>query len=945
VNDDSRIDKLLAELLETGSTPEHVCRPCPELLEQVRAGWLRLRFLDNQLGELFPDSARFHQTIPSGASPALDLPNVRGYTIEGVLGCGGMGVVYKARHLRLNRPVALKTIRAGAYARTDQLERFLREAEVVAGLRHANIVQVYEVGDTNGQPYFTMEFVEGGSLAAKLDGTPRSATEAASFLATVAEAIHVAHQSGIIHRDLKPSNILLTVDGTPKLSDFGLARRLEGSDGLTLTGAPIGTPSYMAPEQAAGVKAVIGSATDVYALGAILYELLCGRPPFRSDTAAATLQQVIRDELVPPARLNPRIPRDLDTICLQCLHKDPQRRYAAAAELAADLHRFQRGEPIRARRVSAIERAVKWTRRNRSLAASFVIAALLLVVLTAWGIRVAVDRTVLARTVEDDLRQAADDEHQQKWLEAQTAIERARVRLGGNGPADLRRRMDGLARELLLVAFLDKTRESRVDFDTMEKADARACAAYEKAFCDAGYATGQEDPEAVATRIRASGIAPVLLIALDDWALCDENRRNWLIDVARRVDPEPSSRRIRDPLLMKDLRAVEEFFRTAPLKKVSPPLLFSMKPQAQQIYGSEVPLLVRVRRAHPQDFWANFELALAMQLEKQNLAEVIGYYQAAIVLRPQVARAHCNLALALLEAGQRESALLEVREAARLEPDSAPDRHNLGIVLIELGRFDEAAKEFHRAIELDPDNAAWFASLGICLARQNKHREAVELYRKAIALDPTYFNAHYSLRAELIELGQMNDACKAWRRSLELDPSSPLYWDGYAELCLYLGDEVEYRRTRRELLARFGNTADPRVAEKAGRACLFLPASNDELRQAAALIDRALADNNESDRWLVPYFRFAKGLAEYRAGRLESALTYLSGPTQEILVPAPALTLAMVQHKLGKVKAARSTFDSAVAGVKWELTNSKNVDMWLYVILRREAEKVLGVTR
>jgi eukaryotic-like serine/threonine-protein kinase len=328
-------------------------------LPEVRAGWQRLRALEAEVGSLFPEST----PLDSAGSPAqatTEMPHIRGYDLKEILGRGGMGVVYKAWHQRLSRAVALKMLLAGPYARPQELERFLREAEAVAGVRHANIVQVYDVGDLDGRPYFTMELVEGGSLARKLAGTPQPAKEAAALVATIAEATHVAHESGIIHRDLKPGNILLTADGTPKITDFGLARRLEERGGLTLSGAAVGTPSYMAPEQARGQKEAIKPGVDVYALGAILYEMLTGRPPFRAETATATLQQVVADDPAPPARLNPRVPRDLETICLKCLRKEPPRRYASALALADDLRRFERGEPITARPAGWLERAAKW---------------------------------------------------------------------------------------------------------------------------------------------------------------------------------------------------------------------------------------------------------------------------------------------------------------------------------------------------------------------------------------------------------------------------------------------------------------------------------------------------------------------------------------------------------------------------------------------------------
>jgi hypothetical protein len=289
--------------------------------------------------------------------------------VEAVLGRGGMGVVFRARHLRLNRPVALKMALDGAYARPRDKDRFQREAEAVAQLRHPNVVQVYDVGDVDGRPYFTMELVDGGSLARKLMGQPQPARQAAQLAATLAGAVQAAHACGIVHRDLKPSNILLTPDGTPKISDFGLARRLDGGAGLTQTGVAVGTPSYMASEQARGRPDAVGPAVDVYALGAILYELLTGRPPFKGETAAETVHQVIFEDPVAPSRLNPKVPRDLETICLKCLQKPPEKRYATATDLAADLDRFLKHEPIQARPVGRLERGLRWVRRRPAAAA------------------------------------------------------------------------------------------------------------------------------------------------------------------------------------------------------------------------------------------------------------------------------------------------------------------------------------------------------------------------------------------------------------------------------------------------------------------------------------------------------------------------------------------------------------------------------------------------
>ncbi len=363
--DESLVEQLLDEITEAGRTPEEVCDTHPELLPEVRRRWRQICAVEAEVDALFPVSGDGSDADSSASREvAADLPRIPGYDVDALLGRGGMGVVYKARHRRLDRPVALKRLLAGAYAGPPERERFQREAEAVAGLQHANIVQLYDAGDLDGRPYFTMEFVEGGSLAERIVGMPQPARPSAAMLAQVAEAVQFAHRNGIVHRDLKPANIMLAADGTPKVTDFGLARRLEGGGGLTLSGVPVGTPSYMAPEQARGDKGAIGPVTDVYALGSILYEMLTGRPPFRAETATGTLQQVLHDHPVPPSRLNPSVLRDLETVCLKCLHKEPQRRYATAAELAADLARFLADEPIHARPVGRLERLGRWCRRN-----------------------------------------------------------------------------------------------------------------------------------------------------------------------------------------------------------------------------------------------------------------------------------------------------------------------------------------------------------------------------------------------------------------------------------------------------------------------------------------------------------------------------------------------------------------------------------------------------
>jgi WD40 repeat protein len=370
--------------------------------------------------------------------PAADTPNpapsgpgappvVPGYEILGELGRGGMGVVYRARQVSLHRAVALKMIRAGEYADEAERARFRAEAEVVARLQHPNIVQIHEVGEAQGSPFFSLEYVEGGSLRDLLARGPQPAAQAAALLEAVARAIEAGHRRGVIHRDLKPANILLTADGQPKVVDFGLAKRLDSGPGQTQSGAVIGTPSYMAPEQALGKAHTVGPAADVWALGVLLYELLTGRPPFLADTVFDTLQQVVAQEPVPPGRLNAKIPRDLETICLKCLRKDARQRYPSAEALAEDLRRFQEGRPVQARPLGRLGRAYRWARRNPATAAAVAVTALFLLAVAGGALALAAQESAHS----EGLTQAFRKEETQRQL-AENRLVLSRRRLAEN---------------------------------------------------------------------------------------------------------------------------------------------------------------------------------------------------------------------------------------------------------------------------------------------------------------------------------------------------------------------------------------------------------------------------------------------------------------------------------------------------------------------------------
>jgi serine/threonine protein kinase len=339
---------------------------------------------------------------------------IAGYLILSELGKGAMGVVYKARQHRADRIVALKMVLAGALSSQKHLDRFAIEARAVGQLQHPNIVQIFDIGEWEGMPYFSLEFVKGGSLQQRLDRKPQTPQFAASMSEKLARAMGYAHGQNVLHRDLKPANILVSVEGEPKIADFGLAKQLEQDSGATVAGTIMGTPNYMAPEQARGDSDTIGPAADQYSLGVILYEMLTGRVPFIGTSMYETLQMVREREPTPPSEIQPGIPKDLETICLKCLQKEPEKRYADCLAFADDLRRFQNNEPILARPISSFERLIRWCRRNPRVAGLLVTSFLLLIAVAGVSLFAAININE-ARKEEEKQRKFAQE--QQKKAE------------------------------------------------------------------------------------------------------------------------------------------------------------------------------------------------------------------------------------------------------------------------------------------------------------------------------------------------------------------------------------------------------------------------------------------------------------------------------------------------------------------------------------------------
>lgn len=736
--DDPRVLLLLEEIMDSGRSPEDVCRPCPELLPAVREGLERLRSFEAEISAIFPEHGTKAHEAPALRSPAV-LPEIPGYTVIGVLGRGGMGIVYRARHLKLARDVAVKMLLTADHARPSELARFLREARAIASLRHPHVVQVFDIGDLEGRPYFTMEYVEGGSLSQKLAGVPQPARDAATMVATLADAVQVAHEHGIVHRDLKPANILLTADGTPKIGDFGLARSVAEGPEVTAIGTRMGTPSYMSPEQAIGRRGTVGPSTDIYSLGAVLYEMLTGRPPFRAETHAETERQVIADDPAPLSRLNTRVPRDLETICLKCLSKEPHRRYATAADLAADLRRFLRGEPIVARPTGALERIVKWARRHPASTAAWlagIVAAGAVLGTILWT---SSGRAAIDRAVSEDLAEAVRMERASEWRDARNTVARARTRLlarGGGGSEALEQQATAIERDLDLVDRLSAMRLERgaaqdTEFDNVAWWDA-----YRGAFSAAGLLQEGDSPEAFAARIASSPIRTALVDAMDDWSICapDEERCVWLLGATRIADPGSAWRqRARDPAIWRNRDALIALASEVDVASERVPLLLNVAGLLLTYdVDASLQLQRRTQAAHASDFWSNF--ALAESLDQRKDPDAIGFYRAAVALRPDASAAHHSLGMSLAAQRRFREAIESLQAAAAMAPNGFKPQYNLARVLVFEGRFEESLRHAAIAERIDPQEPLVHGIRGIALRSMGKLTEAAESFRRGLEL-------------------------------------------------------------------------------------------------------------------------------------------------------------------------------------------------------------------
>jgi serine/threonine protein kinase/Flp pilus assembly protein TadD len=810
------------------------------------------------------------------------------------IGRGGMGVVYEAVQISLGRRVALKVLPFTSALDAKQLQRFKNEAHAAAHLHHQHIVPVYAVGGDRGVHYYAMQYIEGQTLAALIEAlhhslearsrpdpqplgseipqgnaspayaslpdgrgfdptlpvvglsTERSTRSPAHYRMAArlgvqaAEGLDHAHQLGVVHRDIKPANLLVDDRGNLWITDFGLAH-CQSQAGLTMTGDLVGTLRYMSPEQALGRTAAVDHRTDIYSLGATIYELLALRPVFDGRDRQELLHRIASEEPCPLRRLNRGVPVELEIIVQKALEKDAEARYATAQELADDLRRFLEDKPIRARRPSWLDRTRKWARRHRPAvwwaAAALVVAITLLAANVGWVVR---DRAASRAKVASDLQTALDDAQrlrtEGKWPQAQAAAQRAESLLedGVTEPA-LSERVRAVLRELAeeeadirLVARLDEIRLLQAGVNVKEDRFAMedTLPEFRQAFSIYGLRADLITPEDAAALIRRRppSVHGALVAALDHWLIlaCYANAPevDWLKRVLSAADSDSWRQRLRTARLRNDRQTLEKLARGVDAAAQPPQELFLLDRALHQRGAEEgaVALLQRAQKAFPGDFWINHDLGMALKAcQPPQHEEAIRFLTAAVALRPgsagarlnlgvaflntdrldeaietfcnaielknDYAMAHNNLGCALARKGQLDDAIAAWRRAAELKPDLVLAHDNLASALWRMQRLDEALAAFRRVVELQPDCADSHCSLGCCLWKMDRPDETIAAFGQAVKLKPDSVEAHFNLGIAFAHEGRVDEALAAYGRAIDLKPD---YADAHFNLGLAL---------------------------------------------------------------------------------------------------------------------------------------------------------------
>jgi tetratricopeptide (TPR) repeat protein len=765
-----------------------------------------------------------------------------------------------------------------------------------------------------------------------------------------------AHQLGVVHRDIKPANLLVDGQGRLWVTDFGLAH-CQSQVGLTLTGDLVGTLRYMSPEQALGQPAGVDSRTDLYSLGATLYELLTLEPAFNGCDRQELLRKVGGEEPKPPRRLNRAVPADLETIVLKVMAKSPAERYATARELADDLERFLNDEPIRARRPTPVQQARRWAKGHRVVvwsAAVGLFAALgVLAGSAGWVMR---DQAARQAKRAADLQAALDEaqwcQEEGQWPRAEAAARRAEVLLR-DGAVDpgLAARVQGLLRGLAeeeadgrMLARLEEIRLLQAEVNAKENRFLleRALPEYRQAFAgyDLGVATTEPDVAAARLLRRPSAVRGALVAALDHWLDLARDAKapeaDWLEQVLSAADTDPWRQRLRSARRGRDCRELERLAREVDVAAQPPQALFVLDRalHAGGVDAGAVPLLRRAQEAFPGDFWSNQNLGTALaQCQPPQLEEAIRFLTAAVALRPQSPGARLNLGLVLWEKGRLDEAAAAFRQAAALKPDYADAHSGLAVILWKKGRLDEALAACRQAIALKPDSGVAHYNLGLVLAEKGRLDEAVAAYRQATRCDPDDAVAHNNLGVALADLGRLDEAIAAYHKGIERKRDYAEAYNnlGFAlwkqgrsdEAVAVLRKAIELKPDLSQAHFNLGNALagtgqlDERVS--AYRKAIDLRLDHAE---AHCNLGNALARKGQLDEAMTAYRRaielepdlaeahFNSGLTLTRLGRLDDAIMALRKAVD--LRPA----WANAHYDLGNALQSRGRLDEAVAAYR-----------------------------
>jgi tetratricopeptide (TPR) repeat protein len=741
-------------------------------------------------------------------------PTVPGYEILAELGRGGMGVVYKARHLTLKRLAALKMILSGDYASQAQRARFRSEAEAIARLRHPNIVQIYEVGEERGCPFFALEFVEGGSLDRHIRGTPQPPRQAAGLVAVLAGAIHVAHQAGVVHRDLKPANILLQIadcrlqnesqsaicnlqSAIPKITDFGLAKRLDDDSGQTHGGAIVGTPSYMAPEQAEGRVSEVGPAADVYALAAILYELLTGRAPFRGATFQETVELVRTQEPVAPTQLQPKVPRDLETICLKGLRKDLRQRYATARALADDLQRWLDGRPIQARPVPAWERAWKAARRRPAVAALAAAALVTLLSGAAGAVFFALykgeqatarlqqlERTQTIATLAS-LGRAADaagryDEAKEHFDRAQALLDADPGAVGEEVSRALAEDVEGVRKHL------EEKRAQQQVFAVRDEFRGRRERARPHRDQALFHTVSPREPDGAGDAVEVRREAAAALEALG---------LNVSNPATLAAGLEPFRHKVEDSDLRRVVEECVEVLLAWADADMTAPALGGDPRAARRLLDGAASLAESLGLPIPRALLVRRACCLKVLNDPGAGAE----QARADSSTPATALDHFDAALASYRAGDVKEAAAACAETLRLQPDHFWARYVRALCNLREERWGEAKVELDICLARRPDYPWLLPLRGIAFGGQKNDRAAEADFAKALesSADPAFQAGVLTNRSALrLQNGRRDDAERDLRRAIELQPNG---YPGYVNLARVLQGRRDFAGAVKQL--------------------------------------------------------------------------------------------------------------------------------------------------